>query len=223
MPSALLKTSNEALTALKRSMPEDDWKMMGAMTLGKILQTVNGLWNTTDRTGIEQALNDISAKVEGDKRVFETIFGEQGTPLLKSLVNYGSALEKEGPSRLTSALKNAAASATFGVIHHVYLSAIFAQRTIRDVLSEEDKTLLDQVANMTKSQVVSEYRKAAAEGLGVPKVFADFASTLMQVLTPIFKYTVANKLPQLGVPAATSGVENILSPKNGASGGSSSQ
>ncbi len=203
LPDALLKSSSDSLNLLKKTMAPEHWDMMGALTTGKILQTVNGLWGETDRVAIEKTLDTISAKAGGDRSVFEAIFGKkEGTSILNDLVKYGNALSESG-GKFTSVAKNAASAAVFSLIHHYYIAAILANKAVKDVLSTEDSAFLSKVASMSKTQLNAEFRKAAGEVGGVPGLIVKFTNLLNSTLAPIFKYEVGNKLPQTGVQSAT--------------------
>lgn len=203
-PAALMKTAPSVLASLKKSMPEEDWKAVGASVLGHIVQTIKGLWGETDPKTIESTLEKISAGVSGDKEVFETLFntGEgkssgEGEALLHTLSNYGAALKQQGSKTFTKVFGNAAASATFAVIHHEYMAAVLANKAIRALMGDEEKSVIDQVANMSKGDLNKEFKKAATDSTtGFPKLILQFSNILTRVLGSYTKYEIGNRLMQ---------------------------
>lgn len=209
LPDALLKSSPEALSALKKSMNPQDWEKMGALTLGRIMQKMVGLWGTTDKKAIEDTLHSISAKVEGDKQVFQTLFGSEGGPVLKTLIAYGNAMRDSGITaggKIKAAASNAASSATFAFIHHYYIAAVLASKAFKDLVGEEDATLLTDLSQMSKSDLNAAYRKVAGEVGGVRGFMTKISNAIINGVMPIVKYEVGNNLPQIGVPNAVQSV-----------------
>jgi len=213
MPAALLKTSAKDLTALKQSMKPEEWAQVGAMTLGHLLQKVTGLWGTADKEAVNKTLESISTAVSGDKEAFSVLFDtgkSEGKSMVEQLSNYASALKSNTSGKEGRVLGNAAASVTFAMIHHVYISAVLANKAIREALGEEEATALDKVATMSKADFAKQYRAAAVQmakaqgGVGgaVRSGVVQMSNFLGKFLPAIFKYEVGNRLVQTGVGAA---------------------
>lgn len=213
LPGALLKSSTEEVNALKGMLGEgsDEWATLGASVLGKVLNTVTGLFGTTDRNTIDKAFEKISTSVGGDPEKFESILGSSGKKLMSELANYANVLPGKG--KVTKAASDALASIGFFAIHHVYISTVLASKAIKGFMSDDEIASLKAMTTMTKSDLKKEFAASVTQGGGIEGAVRGGAISLWnkftQALGPLLKYEVGNKLMGQG---AGSVVNDVTTP-----------